>query len=1848
MLRKAPILDAKVSPNQNPVMRATKPSIIQTFHQKPFCRTFAAEEITGEIEDWRLKTGEDQSDLHPNRDWLLAFRDSSPLSSSRVSQTASSHGQASEMSESSARTVPSVLAWTPHKGFFFFDSHSHSFFRIDHGYASRLTRPPSSNVFSAFDSVSASGMAYYDPEESLLFCDPSFHIVRSISLKKADYGLISTFAGKSNNKKIVEGHKNGKLAHARFSSPFDVVVSPWSDILISDSGNHVVRIVKEGKVIDLAGRAEKRGFKDGPKLAAMFDRPLGMAVGVHGEVFVCDNGNRRVRMIEATANGQVKTIAGNGEDGLCDGEHLTAKLGNPMRIKVTARGDLICLSHNLRIIQERGGVSTLWQVSKPYHITTETVSSITRKKKTVSQRVRDVLGMKLKAPTHVAVKSTVIEQETIFPSTPTSDEEDENTEETKKKTSDTHQGGYHDNDKEKNASKKQKIDPSSRHPHSSSKPADHDDTPSQGSLPSQESIPSRMDRFSSNDDSEDDDEDYDEDEYDWHPSDAEMPRDICDFFIDANGDLFYTDLGTHFNYLQMYGNFHLGPPPASTSAATPSTAAPPRYSTLRSVDLKDNRATTSSMDLANHQNEKSPPSISNTDSNAHNSDAPSQAVSSPSQAPQPQSTLPQSEQSISPSNSNVLPSSSTSRNRPSAPDPKHKTKATSDIFDSEGEASHQKKKKRKKEKVIVVNIRSPVSDSTSVTSSQTASGHQKKNNKHHNGHPNPSSPLLRRESSSFFAQPPPVPSTSSPPFAPVIYECAKIKVIKGANALIYPLKRERYQGCATSRSSFAPVPSIDEHVANKDLHIASSSIAHAKSIDTNPASSSMGPHSSSSSSSLKRSISSSVLVPRDPSKGSDCDFSTLLSPGNVLSDFSLVLPIAEGGTETWKLHSIVVFLACPSLLSMRTIASVERLKLPSSTITALVEYIYRGLLPSTRRQGPLFWTHFSLLADAVSLHLVRQYACLRLYQSLVLHNSLSLALRCVAEAGDAKFVFETVCDFLAHFLPPQISRHALAVKSKIYETIHREGLYDLREKAEKSRLNAPPVIAPRIDPTSRMPVTPDLHGKDDPAEADLLVNSVLKLNPAVPFLVDVSLSNPSVMAMRISMLARRFRGNSPLRKWNRVDPFGVIDEEVLTLGAWLSSGATTLSPSSSAPSSASNGITLVPFTSILQPDWFLRLGKSNQFVACHSCILYARWPWFRDEIEKKRQSALASPQSHPSSHASAPAIASSQPSPISNQSTGPFQSATSHQPLSQSSPTSIKTKSTSFSDISTGGAPKQGQQMSPSNLPAPDDQRLPFSPAPFEPYVSIGEQLMLRRLLKADAERKAIAKKTVIVHPASSTSSAPVPPSNPPPLAPIVPPHPSTVTPLLDSHWKLPSNIGFPSTPSKYYKRLHCTVLPDDRGLTHAYVQGLVWYLYSGEVSQVPKGEPISSQLFAELGFTSADSKIPQGHRDDTAPRTEDKASERQERRKQLSSLNWTSSTSEFETSSESFYETEPGTFFDALQEHNRELVDRPLTVDNAIPALLFARQHTCKDRYMKCVVFLSGNLNEILSRPELRKELHALPEAEYSAIIQLATVSLPFGPPENAPSRWSNPIQGELEKVKDGDDHEKALDANDAEEAEVQARRGQAQVSPPFQPPLQPPTSSHALKSASIRSNNDPTIASDGRRWSQSGNESEIASTLLASPIHPPPPTRAGHGDLPSTLSPHPSPIHSSLGPPSTPLSLSSAPTLQYLRTAQLVPRPDDALEDFEPNRSHLRSSPPKRPSPDLRTSLPTHFPPINTHPENVPSFLTPGEENRPSENAAALNRPPTQQDNTSPHLSPRKQRNTPSFVGGVYEFPP
>lgn len=114
----------------------------------------------------------------------------------------------------------------------------------------------------------------------------------------------------------VAGAADGVGSAATFSVPYAIAQRSDGSLLVTDYGNHKLRLVGlDGSVTTVGGSTA--GFADGGLASAKFNHPQGLVKGSDGSFYVTDLENYRVRKISADLS-SVTTIAGDGMPGATD------------------------------------------------------------------------------------------------------------------------------------------------------------------------------------------------------------------------------------------------------------------------------------------------------------------------------------------------------------------------------------------------------------------------------------------------------------------------------------------------------------------------------------------------------------------------------------------------------------------------------------------------------------------------------------------------------------------------------------------------------------------------------------------------------------------------------------------------------------------------------------------------------------------------------------------------------------------------------------------------------------------------------------------------------------------------------------------------------------------------------------------------------------------------------------------------------------------------------------------------------------------------------------------------------------------------------------------------------------------------------------------------------------------------------------------------------------------------------------------------------------------------------------------------------------------------------------------
>ena len=198
-----------------------------------------------------------------------------------------------------------------------------------------------------------------DREGNVYIADLGNHRIRKV---EAATGTISTIAGTGNQD---YGGDGGPATQAELNGPHGVTLDDAGNLYIGDYWNNRVRKVEAatGTISTIAGLGWPSGYSGdgGPATEAQLGNTSGVAVDSHGNVYIADTGNHRIRKVEA-ATGTISTLAGTTEvaDG---GPAISSQLVQPQSVAVDGAGHVYIAdiwNHSIRRIDAfTGTISTI-------------------------------------------------------------------------------------------------------------------------------------------------------------------------------------------------------------------------------------------------------------------------------------------------------------------------------------------------------------------------------------------------------------------------------------------------------------------------------------------------------------------------------------------------------------------------------------------------------------------------------------------------------------------------------------------------------------------------------------------------------------------------------------------------------------------------------------------------------------------------------------------------------------------------------------------------------------------------------------------------------------------------------------------------------------------------------------------------------------------------------------------------------------------------------------------------------------------------------------------------------------------------------------------------------------------------------------------------------------------------------------------------------------------------------------------------------------------------------------------------------------------------------------------------
>jgi hypothetical protein len=212
-----------------------------------------------------------------------------------------------------------------------------------------------------------------DPSGNVLIADSHDHVVRRVDHTS---GAITTIAGTEKTPcSAAPCGDGGAATSATLNNPVGAALDASGNVLIADSGDHVVRRVDHasGVITTIAG-TEKTPCSAAPcgdggaATSAKLNDPLWVAVDGSGNVLITDSGDHVVRRVDH-ASGVITTIAGT-EKTLCSaapcgdgGAATSATLTNPAGVTVDASGNVLIADSSddvvRRVDRSSGQITTI-------------------------------------------------------------------------------------------------------------------------------------------------------------------------------------------------------------------------------------------------------------------------------------------------------------------------------------------------------------------------------------------------------------------------------------------------------------------------------------------------------------------------------------------------------------------------------------------------------------------------------------------------------------------------------------------------------------------------------------------------------------------------------------------------------------------------------------------------------------------------------------------------------------------------------------------------------------------------------------------------------------------------------------------------------------------------------------------------------------------------------------------------------------------------------------------------------------------------------------------------------------------------------------------------------------------------------------------------------------------------------------------------------------------------------------------------------------------------------------------------------------------------------------------------
>ena len=197
-----------------------------------------------------------------------------------------------------------------------------------------------------------------DKNNNIYIADAGNNCIRKINTVT---GTVTTLAGTG-----TPGWKDGAADQAKFSSPADVCVDDSGNVFVSDFLNHRIRKISNTGIVSTVAGNGTAGLANGNYLNARFNYPRGICLDAVGNLYVGDSWNHRIRKIDTSR--VVSTYAGGGTAGgvgsvgsLVNANDTGARFYTPSGLAIDNHGNIYvadAYNHRIRKIDTARAVTT--------------------------------------------------------------------------------------------------------------------------------------------------------------------------------------------------------------------------------------------------------------------------------------------------------------------------------------------------------------------------------------------------------------------------------------------------------------------------------------------------------------------------------------------------------------------------------------------------------------------------------------------------------------------------------------------------------------------------------------------------------------------------------------------------------------------------------------------------------------------------------------------------------------------------------------------------------------------------------------------------------------------------------------------------------------------------------------------------------------------------------------------------------------------------------------------------------------------------------------------------------------------------------------------------------------------------------------------------------------------------------------------------------------------------------------------------------------------------------------------------------------------------------------------------